>query len=180
MSWSHYYRSFICHRHLSYSWKLLHTTNLRTHNKTRSESTAEIKSLCSVLHPHRPHHPHQRKTLCPGSIPSRTSPPHFLLFSEINTLGAWVAAASSSPITRTPSLSPTDESQSRTGHRHCIVSFLFFLFCDLNLYSNYCLTRICMYTYLNMYIGIYLSIYTIYAVRLIYKVFEVRLIYKLT
>jgi hypothetical protein len=53
-------------------------------------------------------------------------------------------------------------------------------FVDLSVYSNCCLTRICTYTYLNLYICIYLSIYTIYTVRLIYKLFEVRLIYKLT
>jgi hypothetical protein len=50
----------------------------------------------------------------------------------------------------------------------------------LSVYSDCCVTRICTYTYLNLYICIYLSIYTIYAVRLIYKLFEVRLIYKLT
>jgi hypothetical protein len=37
---------------------------------------------------------------------------------------------------------------------------------DLSVYSDCCLTRICAYMHLNLYICIYLSIYTIYAVRL--------------
>jgi hypothetical protein len=100
----------------------------------------------------------------------------FMYFHNKDDMGAMVGRGSLVPVeplvsggitnrdwgggTPTPAPTPFIPTETKGSY------FSFFSVFNLSVYSDCCLTRICAYTYLNLYICIYLSIYTIYAVRL--------------